>query len=295
MPVTATLWEHINFQGHSFTSDSGTFRYFWNTWGGFNDRFSSMRAWTRGHRGNVYAFEHIDFSGRFAALNVGGGFSSAWWSYFGRDFNDQVSSSLIVARAPQEDETEVALRGNVTGQFTSLFDARTRGRPVSRNGDPRVYVTFFPSYDRDRVFLTINQGLTVQVRIPVKVKIKMPDPFRDIDIEEAVRWSDYAANVRYDIQFFVTQDGVLHARTAWSHVWVEAGPFSQNVHDDLAPSLHAAKPDLTSAFESALAQFSRFRFADVYLLPGSAPDMNQFGSFGRYDDDVTLVAVRRRG
>ncbi|HEY1145063.1 MAG TPA: hypothetical protein VGE84_01860 [Allosphingosinicella sp.] len=80
MSVTATLWEHKNFGGQSFKSNSGGFRYYWNTWGGHNDMFSSMRAWSSGHRGNAYAFEHIDFSGRFAALNVGGAFSSSWWS-----------------------------------------------------------------------------------------------------------------------------------------------------------------------------------------------------------------------
>jgi hypothetical protein len=100
MSVTSVLWEHKDFGGVSSTSDSGTFRYFWNKYGSArNDTFSSMRAWAAGHRGNVYAFEHINFDGAFAALNVGGGFSSAWWSYFGDDFNDKVSSSLIVARA----------------------------------------------------------------------------------------------------------------------------------------------------------------------------------------------------
>jgi hypothetical protein len=293
MSVTATLWEHKNFGGQSFTSNSGGYRYYWNTWGGHNDMFSSMRAWSSGHRGNAYAFEHIDFSGRFAALNVGGAFSSSWWSYFGSAFNDKVSSSLIVAREPQSRETEVALRAVVAPQFASLFDAKVAGKPVSRNGDPRIYGTFFPSYDNQRVFATINQNLTVQVRIPLKITI--PNPFGD-DIEidlGTFRWSDYDANVRYDIAFYIGGDGVLHGFAAWSHVWVEAGPFSQRVHDDLAPELHAAKADITSAIESALALFSRRRFADAYLLPGPRPDMTQFGFFANYDDDVVLVVVAR--
>jgi hypothetical protein len=252
--------------------------------------FSSMRAWSRGSRGNAYAFEHINFTGRFAALNVGGGFSSAWWSYFGDGFNDRVSSSLIVARGPRQSETEVPLRNNIASQFTSLFDAKTAGQPVSRNGDPRVYGTFFPSYDSGKVFATVEQNLKVKVRIPLK--IEMPDPFADIDLG-TFRWSDYSANVRYDILFFVSRDGVLHGNAWWSHVWVEAGPFSQRVHDELAPTLHGAKRDLTAAIESALALFARRRFSDVYLLPGPPPDMNQAGFTAQHDDDVTLVVVAR--
>jgi hypothetical protein len=290
MSVATTLWEHKNFEGQSFTSDSGAFRYFWNTWGGHNDMFSSMRTWTNGHRGNAYAFEHINFAGRFAALNVGGAFTSSWWSYFGGAFNDKVSSSLIVAREPQQVETEVALRSLIVSQFSSLFDARVADKPVSRDGDPRVYATFFPSYDSGKVFATIDQNLKVQVRIPIK--IEMPDPFGDIDLG-SFRWSDYAANVRYDILFFVSSDGVLHGNAWWSHVWVEAGPFSQKVHDELAPSLHGAKGDLTSAFESAMALVARRKFSAVYLLPGPVPDMSQAGFFAQYDDDVTLVAVAR--
>lgn len=290
MSVIATLWEHKDFGGQSFTSNSGGFRYFWNRWGAHNDFFSSMRAWASGHRGNAYAFEHIDFTGRFAALNVGGAFSSCWWSYFGSSFNDKVSSSLIVRREIASRETEVALGSIVAAQFASLFDAKTAGKPISRNGEPRVYGTFFPGYDPNRVFATIDQNLTVQVRVPVKFTI--PNPFGDdivIDLGQ-FRWFDYDANVRYDIVFFVT-NGQLHGRAAWSHVWVEGGPFSQRVHDGIAPDLHGAKTDITSAIENALALFRRRRFADAYLLPGPTPDMNQFGFFANFDDDVVLVAV----
>jgi hypothetical protein len=296
MSVTNTFWKDINFAGSTTSSDSGPYRYFWNKYGSNeNDTFSSMRAWAAGHRGNVYAFEHINFDGAFAALNVGGKFSSSWWSYLGDAFNDKVSSSLIVARAPKEKETEVALRANVTSQFINIFDTKTQGKPVSRSGDPRMYVTYFPAYDPDKAFATIEQALTVQVRIPLKTRIKIWNPFGDdyyieIDLGQ-VRWSDYAAQVRYDILFFVGQDGKLHGQAWWSHVWVESGVFSQEVHDQLAPDLHGATGDLTAAIESALALLARKRIADVYLLPGRPPDMEQFGSMGRYDDDVTLVIV----
>jgi hypothetical protein len=253
-----------------------------------------MRAWVAGHRGNVYAFEHINFDGAFAALNVGGKFSSAWWTYFGDDFNDKVSSLLIVARAPKSVETEVPLRSNVTSQFATIFDTKTQGKPVSRNGDPRMYATYFPSYDPDKAFATIDQALTVQVRIPLKTKFTIWNPFGDdweieIDLGQ-IRWSDYAARVRYDISFFVS-DGHLHGRASWVTVWVEAGPFSTQVHNELKPQLVEAATDVTAAIESALGLFARSRFADAYLLPGPPPDMDQAGFKARYDDDVTLVVV----
>jgi hypothetical protein len=292
MSVIATLYEDANFGGQSFTDSTAGYRYHWNTWGGHNDFFSSMRASAAGNRGNAYAFENIDFSGRFAALNVGGRYTNCWWSYFGDDFNDVVSSSLIVAREPAERESSLQLRALVTGQFATIFDAKVAGKPVSRNGDPRLYGTFFPSWDSGRVFVTIDQALTVQVRIPLTVTI--PNPFGDdivIDLG-TFRWSDYAARVRYDIAFAVDDRGTLHGWAAWSHVWVESGVFSSRVHDDLAPGLHAAKADLTAAIEGALALFATSKFADAYILPGQDPDMNVFGAFGRYDDDATLVLVK---
>src|SRR5690242_15553872 len=155
MSVMATLWEHRDFGGFSKTSNSGNFRYFWNRWAATNDVFSSMRAWSLCHRGNAYAFEHINFDGRFAALNVGGAFTSSWWSYFGDSFNDKVSSSLIVAREPQANEIEVALRQQVASRFIALFDAQTAGTKLSRRGDPRVYGNFFPGHDISKVFATI--------------------------------------------------------------------------------------------------------------------------------------------
>lgn len=75
----------------------------------------------------------------------------------------------------------------------------------------------------------------------------------------------------------------------WSHVSVESGIFSQRVHDRIAPRLHAAKSNLTSAIEAQLALFLNRVFSSVYLLPGPAPDMNQFGFFANHDDDVILV------
>ena len=215
-------------------------------------------------------------------------------SYFGSDFNDKVSSALIIARAPKGAETEVALGRNVTSQFTTIFDSKTKGKPVSRNGDPRVFATYFPSYDPGNAFASVEQALTVQVRIPLKTTIKIWNPFGDdweieIDLGQ-VRWSDYAASVRYDISFFV-KDGRLHGQVSWVTVWVEGGAFSKQVFNELQPELVAAAADVTSAIEGALALFSRSKFSDAYLLPGSPPDMDLAGVKGRYDDDVTLVVV----
>lgn len=302
MSITATLYHLINFGGFSVTADSGNVRYHWNKYGSTynwnigsaHNQFSSMWAFDNGNRGSVYAFEHIDFNGRFASLNVGGKFSSAWWSWLGSDFN-VISSLLIVARAPQDRESEVALRDQVTSQFTAIFDQKVKGKPVSRSGNPRMYATFFPSYDPDKVFATIEQKLTVQVRIPLKTRIKIWNPFgKDIYITidlGKVRWSDYTAWVQYDIRFFLN-NGILQGVANWARVTVEPGPLSQMVYDDLAPPLFDAMKDFTAAVQSALQLFSRQQFAGVYLLPGRPPNMDLAGQKGNYDDDVTLVVVK---
>lgn len=297
MSVTTTLWEHANFAGFSGTADTGPSRYRWVKYGSAqNDTFSSMRAWANGNRGNVYAFEDTDFRGRFMSLNVGGAFSSSWWSYFGGAFNDVVSSLLVVAREAEDRERDIALAAVVSGQFVSMFDLKTQGKPVSRDGDPRLYGTFFPSWDVNGVFVTIDQGLTVQVRIPLKQRITIWNPFGDdlvIDIDLGTfRWSDYKARVTYDVAFYVDGEGTLHGYARRSWVWVEGGILSQRVLDDLAPQLHSAKPGLTAAIEGALSAFRRSRFRDVYLLPGGRPDLGRFGEAGRFDDDVTLVVVK---
>jgi hypothetical protein len=230
-----------------------------------------------GHRGNAYAFEHSNFDGRFAALNVVSAGGSSWWSYIGDALNDKVSSSLIVARAPQAAETEVALRQQVASRFASLFDAETAGTQLSRSGDPRVYGTFFPDDDPTRIFATINQDLNVEIN----------------------NWPDYDANVRYDIEFYLSSVGHLRGYARWSRVWVESGIFHDKVLGEIAPRLHAAKSKITSAIQAQLAAFSTSVFSAVYLLPGPVPDMslntdggpNQFGFVANYDDDLILVVV----
>ena len=267
MSVTATLWEHRDFRGFSKTTNV-KHRYRWNRWGATNDVFSSFRAWSIGDRGNAYAFEHIDFDGTFAALNVGGAFTSSWWSYFGF-LNDTISSSLVIAREPADREIEVPLKQQVSSQFKSLFDAETAGTQLRRRGEPRVYATLFPGYDIKRVFATINQDLTVVLE----------------------NWSDYDANVRYDVEFYLA-NGRLRGYARWSHVWVEAGVFSDGVYDGIAPKLHAAKSKITTAIQSQLDLFGGRTFRDVYLLPGPRPDMDQFGFIARHDDEVVLVVAR---
>ncbi|MFC8923111.1 hypothetical protein [Cellulosimicrobium sp. NPDC057127] len=271
MTVISVLWQHRDFQGFTRTVSTGSGRYRWMRYGSqANDELSSERAWGIGHRGHTFAFEHRDFAGRFAALNVDDG-GSSWWSYYGGAFNDVASSSIVVAREQAAREIELGLRDLIAPRFTSLFDAETAGTRLSRRGDPRVYGTFFPTWDLDRVFVTIDQDLRVDV----------PD------------WFDYDANVRYFIAFFVAADGVLGARAVRSSVWVEGGVLSSTVMDRIKGRLHGAKPLITRALEAQLSLFERLRFADVYLLPGSRPDLGLAGYSGRNEDDVTLVAVRR--
>lgn len=269
MTATTTLWQDRDFRGSSQTRNSGGHRYLGTRWHAHNDQFSSMKTWSHGTRANAYAFEHINYDGRFSSLNVDPG-EISWWSYFGSAFNDRVSSSLIVERAPAARESPVEVGRLVATQFRTLFDEQAAGTGLSRVGNPRTYVTFFPSYDSSRVFGTIDQMLNVDVP----------------------NWWDYSAQVRYDIRFRVLADGSVDAYAAWSHVWVEGGLISGQVFDRIAPRLHGAKTAITEAVRGFLKLLGRGRYADVYLLPGFVPDMNSFGRFGTYDEEVTLVLVR---
>jgi hypothetical protein len=285
MSIVTTLWEHIDFGGVSVTSNSFGSRYCWTKYGAHNDLFSSMRAWSTGDRGNIYAFEDIDFDGRFASLNVGGN-SSAWWSYFGDDFNDVVSSSLIIRRDPIQKETEVALRSPIVSQFTTIFDRKTADKPISRSGEPRIYATYFPPSDPREAFVTIEQEMTVDVPIPIRFAIW--NPFGD-DLPIGPKNLRHEAWVRYYIHFFV-RDGVLFGEA--TRCWVRVrGLIPGVVLGQLLPQMSEAMSDITAAIQSALGLFARGRYTEAYLLPGAPPDMNQAGQMGRYDDDVTLVVV----
>ncbi len=269
MAVVATLWENANFNGFALTSNTGSSRYFWYKYGAHNDFFSSMRAWANdGSRGNAYAFDNIDFTGRFAALNVGGRYSSAWWSYFGDDFNDVVSSSLVVRRQAENEEIEVALGSLVKAQFASLFDKKAAGTAISRTADPKVFMNYHPSFAPNNYFATIHQDLNVSIP----------------------HWFDYSAYVRYHVQFDVA-NGSVQGWVAWVTVWVESGVISGTVFNRIQPPLFNAHTDITAAISSAMSLFSNSN-ADVYLLPGKRPDMNQAGFKGNYDDDVVLVVVK---
>jgi hypothetical protein len=277
MTVLNALYVDAGFQGEGFFTSANTNRYSWNTWGGHNDLFSSMRCYSFGQRGNSYAFEHIDFSGRYAALNVGGAYSSAWWAYFGDDFNDAVSSSLVVAREPADRESAFALKAPIVNQFGPILAAKTVNTPLSIDGGPEVYATFFPSWSPNDVFLAVRQNFTAAIKISV-------GPF-------GISYTfDYDVRATWYIRLFVTQDGGLHARAVRSEVSVH-GVEPDAFLAQAGPPLHAAKSDITARIEGQLALLARRRYSDAYLLPGPAPDMQQAGFSGRHTDDVCLVLV----
>lgn len=289
MSVFVTLWEHANFGGFPWSLDSGGYRYRGFKFGkAENDKFSSMRAWDAGNRGNVFAFEHRDFNGRFAALNVGGGYSSAWWSYFGSAFNDAVSSVLVVSRAKKDQEIEFTIKEQVTAIFTNLFNAyvveigdwlseREDPPQVDSRGGPTVYPNFFPSHDKKNVFVRLEH----QVRVT-------PDSFFGYQA-----YNSYDATVRFDLSF-KSEGGKVRAEVGWYWVDVEAGQYSKLIADDLAKGFGPMCADLAASVESALRLSSYIKTVDAYLLPGRPPDMSTVGNFGVSDNDITLVIEHRQ-
>jgi hypothetical protein len=289
MSVLVTFWEHINFVGFQVSWDSKNYRYYSVNYGtAHNDEFSSMRAWDAGNRGNVYAFEHANYRGRYACLNVGGGYSSAWYYNFGSAFNDVVSSSIIVAREPKLRETEIALKGSLKSQFERVFgyyidyidgvysDREDHPR-IERMGNAVIFPNFFPHYNSKSVFVRIEHNLRVT-----------PSSFFGY-----LAANSYVCTVKFDVQFSV-QTNKIHADVSWFWVEVESGQFSQMIANDLVDYFGPMVQSLGAAVTNSLQMYSNIEAVDAYLLPGGPPDMDQAAAMGNFDDDITLVIVARQ-
>ena len=266
MAVHTDYYIDINFGGDvdSFTLDD-SWRYLWVVFGSkFGNNVSSFRSNSYdGYGGNSYAFTGNNFLGTYLALNTQDGWTS-WWSYVGDSLNDRIESAILVNR--NSNELVVGLKDQISADFASGMDDQLNGTQVSRVGDPRVFTTFWPGYDPDKIFVSIEQALHVSLDW----------------------WPDYSAQVRYDIYLYLDGAGVVQGYTAWVYVWVEGGIFSGDIFDSLQPKLVAGASTLTSKIQEKLAIFASFHFQSLYLLPGPAPSGN-FGDIHDAKEDSTLV------
>ena len=266
MAVHADFNIDINFGGDvdSFTLDN-SWRYWWVVFGSkFGNNISSFRATAYdGFNGNVYGFTGKHFLNTYLALNLQEG-GTSWWSYVGDALNDRIESAILVNRG--KDELVTGLKDQIAGDFASGMDVQLAGTQVSRAGDPRVYTTFWPGYDPDKTFVSIEQDLNVALDW----------------------WPDYSAQVRYDVYLYLDGAGTVQGYVAWTYVWVEGGIFSGDIFDSLQPKLVAGAAAVTTKIQEKLAMFSAFHFKSLYLLPGPPPSDN-FGDIHDAKENSTLV------
>lgn len=266
MAVHVDFYRDKNFAGaiDPFTRSNGS-RYLWIVFGStFGDEISSFRANAfSGKNGNVFAFMDNHFTGDYMSLNMNEGVTS-WWSYVGSAHNDDISSAILVNR--EKSEFSTGLKDQIAGDFATQMDAKLKGTQVSRKGAPRIYTNFWPGYDPNKNFVSIEQDLNVALDW----------------------WPDYDAQVRYDIYLYLNAAGKVQGYVAWTYVWVEGGIFSGDIFDSLQPKLVAGAADLTTKLQQKLAIFQNFTFNTLYLLPGPPPS-SAFGDIRNAKDDSTLV------
>jgi hypothetical protein len=267
MSVHTEFYKDINFGGAVDTFDSN-YRYFWIKFGSsFKNEISSFRANAYGgFNGNVYGMTENNFLGNYASLNMQEN-STSWWSNVGGALNDDIESALLINR--NKDELVMELKSYIIPDFISGMDEKLSGTQVSREGDPRIYTTFWPGYDSSKNFVSIEQNLHVSIDW----------------------WPDYEAQVRYDIYLYLDGAGHINGYVAWVYVWVEGGIFSGKIFNDLQPKLLAGASTITEKIQSKLSLLSFAKFNGLYLLPGPKPS-NSFGDMGDTKSNSTLVLIR---
>ncbi|MAG97595.1 MAG: hypothetical protein QF797_12960 [Alphaproteobacteria bacterium] len=277
MAVFCEFFEHSNFAGDSvsYIADND-WRYHWVKFGSdLGNEITSLRANAySGTGGNVYGFSERDFLGSFASLNMAQGWT-CWWSNVGGAMNDDIESALLVNR--NSNELRIGMAEQITDPFIEGLDEEIEDTQVSRQGNPRIYSVFWPSYDPTRKFVRIEQDLRVELDW----------------------WFDYDAQVQYDIYLFLDDNGAVNGNVAATNCWVEGGIFSGGILDDLCPRLEAGAETLTEQLQDQLAvvnflaALGGYNFTRLYLLPGSDPVMpppsTNFGRIGNATEDSTLV------
>lgn len=276
MATDCTFYKHQNFGGDNRSySLSNSWRYRWIKFGSpLKNEITSFRANAySGRAANVYGFTGNNYLGDFASLNMASGWS-CWWSNVGGQMNDDIESALMINRS--NDEFIIGMTDTIADAFRDQLQAALAGEDASPRGNPRIYATFWPSYDPNRKFVTIEQDLRINV------------PW----------WPDYDARMRYDIYFYLHSPTEVRAYVAWGHTWVEGGVFSGKINDQLHPQVMAGASDVNDALAQQLPLLSlvalfRGPFRTLYLLPGREPQMPppsaNFGRIGNAKEDCCLV------
>jgi len=268
MSVHAEFFKGHHLTGSVFThTQNNSHRYFWVKFGKhFRNQISSMRAHAfNGSGANVYGMSESNFLGKFVSLNVKNNNTNSW-NFVGDAIDNDIKSALLIRRSANE--VTIELKKQIIPDFIKGFDKRAKGTKLSRIGEPKVFATFFPSYDPHKSFVSIEQHLNVQLD----------------------NWPDYNALVRYDIWIHLNEFNNIRGHVAKTYVWVEGGAFTHQVFKAISPPLADAWLDITDQVKEKLEPFDNVVFKDVYLLPGPAPK-GRIGDTGDTKSNCTLVLV----
>lgn len=279
MSITASVYEHANFNGKSRTYNAYGFRYtkaysaqLSNI--GLHDKISSAKLFPdTSHDSLIICFQNR-FEGKYLLIGnkKGSGLVQAANNFTQYNMNDCTSSILFV-KTKQENKNEIRLniRDLIQPVFVQMLDGKLSGTQVSRVGNPIITWDMWP----------VGQDYLSSGKKYLKIQQKL-----HISIDW---WPDYDAIMTYHIYLYI-QNHKLKGYAARWWLTVEEGFKSGEIWDALAPKVEAGLNDVNSTIQSALSAFSGSNFSDLYYLPGNQTGGEANGvKTGLTVDDVTLI------
>jgi hypothetical protein len=189
-------------------------------------------------------------------------------------FGDRTASVLLMNHPPGKRST-FALRSLAGSQLNSAIDTQLAGvSEVSRSGAVLLRFTI-DAHEIDRY------GDDIML-VQVPIRIHTPWPF-----------SDYSAQIRYWIKFFI--DGQHRVRgfvCGWGY-WIEGGILTGSIESRLRPQVQSNIGVVESQLNAMLQELSFHRWTDVYLMPGAASVTGDYSAHA--NDDCTLVLPHSGG
>jgi hypothetical protein len=147
-----------------------------------------------------------------------------------------------------------------------------KGTRASPDGDAKVYATMWPYFDPTATLVTFEQELNVDVPCS----------------------AHSSATIKYFVDFFVDDPGVVRGNTPWAWLSVDSPVASGDIYNQLLPHVQAGFPKLDPLIMLMIGYRSGVPMDHVYLLPGGGPIAeDSLMSSGNATDGVSLVFVRK--
>jgi len=189
-------------------------------------------------------------------------------------FNDRTASVLLMNHPPGQ-RSAFALRSLAGSQLNAAIDTQLAlVSEVSRNGAVLLRFTI-DAHEIDRY------GDDVML-VQVPIRIHTPSPF-----------SDYSAQIRYWIKFFIDGQSRVRAFVCGWGYWIEGGILTGSIESRLRPRVRSNIGVVESQLNAMLQELSFHRWTDAYLMPGGASVTGDYS--GHANDDCTLVLPHSGG